>query len=293
MAARTKTTAKSKIMIAGLSGVGKTTLLAALWHVLTSTDEIAGAIKLACLPKEAEHLNALRDKWQSCEPVPHTIVASEQNLILELGRADGTSLGAVVLPDLAGETFGLPWSYRQMPKSMADSFRDSSGVLLLVHATELRLPERIRDQMGLAEILEDGATTPEPAEITSHRTEWHPDASGTDVQLVDLLQCIQSLMGMRSEPIRLAIGVSAWDLIDNLSPSGWLQQRLPLLNQYLESNADSIQLRVYGISAQGGDYEKSADGLLEKLNPSERIKMEGDGCVPHDVTAPIAWLLGC
>lgn len=293
MAARAKTTAKSKIMIAGFSGVGKTTLLAALWHVLTSTDEIAGAIKLACLPKEAEYLNALRDKWQSCEPVPHTIVASEQNLILELASAEGESLGAVVLPDLAGETFGLPWSDRQMPKSMADLFRDSSGVLLLVHATELRQSVRIRDRTELAAMLEDGATTPAPAEAPSMRTEWHPDASGTDVQLVDLVQCIQSVSGLRSEPLRLAIGVSAWDLINDTSPSGWLQQQLPLLQQYLESNRDLIQLRVYGISAQGGDYEKSADGLLEKLNPSERIKMVGDGCVPHDVTAPIAWLLGC
>lgn len=291
MAARsTQPAAKKKIAIAGFSDVGKTTLLAALWHVLTSSDEVPGALTLAALPKEAEHLNSLRDKWQSCESVPHTIMASEHILSLELSRADGVHLGTVVLPDLAGETFSAQWTQRQAPGAMAALFEDSCGVLLLVHSTKIHQPERLRDQASVANMLDGGATPPTKS-APQQAIPWQPEESGTDVQLVDLLQCIRFHMGERREQIRLALGVSAWDLVDDASPTDWLKRRLPLLQQYLDANSDSIQLRVYGISAQGGAYEKGTEDLLEKLNPSERIKIVGEDCKPHDVTAPIAWLL--
>lgn len=291
MAARsTQPAAKKKIAIAGFSDVGKTTLLAALWHVLTSSGEVPGALTLASLPKEAEHLNALRDKWQSCESVPHTRLASEHILALELARADGVHLGTVVLPDLAGETFTAQWTQRQAPGAMAALFADSCGVLLLVHSEKIHQPERLRDQASVADVLEDGATAPTKS-APQQAVAWQPEESGTDVQLVDLLQCIRFHQGERDEQIRLALGVSAWDLVDDAAPTDWLRRRLPLLQQYLDANSDSIQLRVYGISAQGGAYDKGTDDLLEKLNPSERIKIVGEDCRPHDVTAPIAWLL--
>ena len=292
MAARAQSAAKKQITIAGFSEVGKTTLLAALWHVLTSSGEVPGALTLASLPKEAEHLNALRDKWQSCESVPRTFVTSEHSLALELARADSVHLGTVVLPDLAGETFTAQWTQRQAPGAMAALFADSCGVLLLVHSTKIHQPERLRDQASVANMLEGGATPPNKSEPAPQQAvSWQPEESGTDVQLVDLLQCIRFHMGERREQIRLALGVSAWDLVDNASPTDWLRRRLPLLQQYLDANSDSIQLRVYGISAQGGAYDKGTDDLLEKLNPSERIKIVGEDCRPHDVTAPIAWLL--
>lgn len=292
MSSRTQAAAKKEITIAGFSDVGKTTLLAALWHVLTSSGEVPEALTLAKPPKEAAHLNALRDKWQSCEPVPHTFVASEQILALELARADGEHLGTVVLPDLAGETFTAQWTQRQSHGAMAALFRDSCGVLLLVHSTKIHQPERLRDQSAVASMLEVGATSPtKPASAPRPHVPWQHEQSGTDVQLVDLLQCIRFHRGERCEQLRLAIGVSAWDLIDDTSPTDWLRRRLPLLHQYLDANSDFIELRVYGISAQGGAYEESTDDLLLKLNPSERIKIVGEDCRPHDVTAPIAWLL--
>ena len=292
MAARTQSATKKKIMIAGFSEVGKTTLLAALWHVLTSRGEVPGALTMASLPKEAEHLNALRDKWQSCESVPRTFVSSEHSLALELAGADGGHLGTVVLPDLAGETFTAQWTQRQAPGAMAALFAEACGVLLVVHSTKINQPERLRDQNAVANMLGGGAKSEsKPESAPQQAVPWEPEHSGTDIQLVDLLQCIRFHQGERGEQIRLALGVSAWDLVDDQSPTDWLRRRLPLLQQYLDANADSVQLRVYGISAQGGAYEKGTDDLLEKLNPAERIKIVGNDCRPHDVTAPIAWLL--
>lgn len=288
MAAQTRKSSQQQIVIAGFAEVGKTTFLAALWHVLTSKGEVPGALTLANLPKEAEHLNALRDKWQSCEKVDRTTVSSEQTLTLDLARCDGVPLGTVVLPDLAGESFSAQWSQRQAPAAMAEQLRQSVGVLLLVHATEFHLPERLRDTSTLAATLAKGSAqtaTPQTAEP------WTPEHAGTDVQLVDLLQCMRFHVGERTTPIRLALVASAWDLVENTSLEDWLRQRLPLLKQYLEANPDLFDVRLYGISAQGGDYTKGTDDLLIKLKPAERIQVVGPECEPHDVTAPLAWLL--
>ena len=176
MAARAQSAAKKQITIAGFSEVGKTTLLAALWHVLTSSGEVPGALTLASLPKEAEHLNALRDTWQSCESVPRTFVTSEHSLALELARADSVHLGTVVLPDLAGETFTAQWTQRQAPGAMAALFANSCGVLLLVHSTKIHQPERLRDQASVANMLEGGATPPTKSEPAPQQAvSWQPE----------------------------------------------------------------------------------------------------------------------
>jgi hypothetical protein len=59
---------------------------------------------------------------------------------------------------------------------------------------------------------------------------------------------------------------------------------------------------VYGVSAQGGDYEtdneKPSPTQLERINelkaldePSLRIKVVSENTVSNDLTEPIAWLM--
>ena len=95
------------------------------------------------------------------------------------------------------------------------------------------------------------------------------------------------------KPFKVAVIISAWDLISDLtdSPSQWVRERLPLLDQYLKSNSDIFSHRFYGVSAQGGDLEKDRIRLLEKLNPTERIIVTGEDCTPHDISAPVKWIM--
>lgn len=292
MAAKTQRSAEQKIVIAGFEQVGKTTFLAALWHVLTTKGEVPEALILAEPPKEAEHLNALRDGWQSCEKVPRTFLPTEKSLTLNLARADKTKIGTVVLPDLAGESFSAQWSQRQAPGAIGELLRQSRGILLLVHSTELHRPERLRDITSVAAVLPGGSAPAQEPPATAQAPEpWKPEHTGTDVQLVDLLQCMRVLAGEHAEPIRLALVASAWDLVHGTDLEDWLRHQFPLLNQYLAANPDLFSTRLYGISAQGGDYAKGTEGLLERLKPSQRIQVVGQECAPHDVTAPLAWLL--
>jgi len=48
---------------------------------------------------------------------------------------------------------------------------------------------------------------------------------------------------------------------------------------------------VYGLSAQGGDYEYDV-GKLTGMKPSERILVAGDSVTnPHDLTELLTWLM--
>ena len=121
---------------------------------------------------------------------------------------------------------------------------------------------------------------------------WDPDKTPTQVQLVDLLQFHILRVNVRS-PFRIAVIVSAWDLVcgENMSPEEWFAARLPLLDQYLKANHEMCAVRIYGVSAQGGDVEKDAESLQDEYNPSKRIIVVGKGCNANDLTAPIRWLM--
>ena len=52
-----------KLLMVGLPETGKTTYLAALWDVVNNPEEVEGALKLACLPVNAQYLNMISEKW--------------------------------------------------------------------------------------------------------------------------------------------------------------------------------------------------------------------------------------
>ena len=97
--------------------------------------------------------------------------------------------------------------------------------------------------------------------------------------------------------------LSAWDKArgEGLTPEGYLEAKLPLLSQYLCRGADGWTWRIYGLSAQGGEYdrpEENAERLpkAEELRaldlPSTRIQLLGPEGETHDLTEPLSWLMG-
>ena len=121
------------------------------------------------------------------------------------------------------------------------------------------------------------------------------------MDLLQLLRLPPLQIGFR----RIAIVLSAWDKVadEGRTPEEFLAERLPLLDQYLRSGADNWVWRVYGVSAQGADYEKENEKLsdsqrakLQELRaldePSMRIRVVSEGPESRDLTEPIAWLMG-
>jgi Double-GTPase 1 len=81
--------------------------------------------------------------------------------------------------------------------------------------------------------------------------------------------------------------------------STWLKDRYPLLSQYLRNSEGVLDVRIYGVSAQGGQLSKKGDGpgldrerLLAISPPSKRIRIVGPDVAEHDLTRPLLWLAG-
>jgi hypothetical protein len=203
----------------------------------------------------------------------------------------------LTLPDLSGECYRDMFELRECDPSVAEFLKGSQGMLLLIHADNIKAPLMVTTVAAQTQAL--GSTLPAGQEV-----KWEPRLAPTQIQLVELLQLL------REPPLtlgfeRIAVVFSAWDKVEaeGRSPDRFLGERLPLLKQYLESGADGWEWKVYGVSAQGGDYEKEDEPFtgakLEKLNelkaldePSMRIKVvSSTSPSSSDLTEPISWLM--
>ena len=276
----------SPILLMGLPSSGKTTFLAALWFVIQST-KAASALALDHVVGDMAHLNRIREDWLQCTPVPRTSIASKTKLSIFLKeRVSGQPI-ALQVPDLAGEIFETQWTDRQWSQSYDAMLRDAVGAILFVHPDKIQQPVRI--DMVEAMLDEDEAAPDEEA----NAKDWDPREAATQVKLVEILQFVASRKGIRT-PFRIALVISAWDTVkaSGVTPASWLRHQLPLLSSVLRTRADRFPNVVFGLSAQGGEYQGMDTDPLCEIPPLERISLVGETVVnEHDITEPIRWLI--
>ena len=199
----------------------------------------------------------------------------------------------VTFPDVPGEAYRCMWEDRECESQIAEILR-GGDVIFFVHADTIQHPKWVVDEVALSK-----AVGLEVAE--NQVVEWKPRLAPTQVQLVDLLQLLRR-PPLDTGPRRLAIMLSAWDKAsdEGLSPNDYLEVKLPLLAQYLQHEADGWTWCIYGLSAQGGDYDElnpdakckpEAERLRNLDRPSTRIRLLEGKAVTHDLTRPLAWLM--
>ena len=275
-------------LLVGLPGSGKTTFVAALWHVIVS-QEVEGALGLEILDAPMDHLNQLRGRWLKFQESFRTSSNAENIATIKIRACDDCPTTELVIPDLSGESIQRGLAERQWDASFAELVRGSTGVLLFVHPDNVTTSWSISDAIEIAG--EDMHSSPNVgASEESATSDWGPDAIETQVMLVDLLQLLCGHIGKGR--FRLAVIVSAWDLVQSGElPIEWLAKELPLLKQFLESAHSRLDFRVYGISAQGGQLPDDVARLAANANTSDRIQVVLDGLPSHDITAPVRWAL--
>jgi len=282
-------------LLVGLPATGKTTFLAALYHVSEDGD-VPGALQIKLLTGDRTYLNEIRDRWLRCEEAQHTSAGKEEEVVLLFDDKDDRTF-EVAVPDMSGESFAGYWEGRSWPASFDTRVAESEGVLLFLHPNELKEGPTIESMNAVLSAIDESEgsapSSPQAANTGSVAEDdeptWDPATSPDQVKVVDVLQCIAH---RRNAYPPIAVVVSAWDTQpDGVNPSDWLADRAPLLSQYLQSHEEQAPHRVYGISAQGGDVRTERDRLLA-LTPSQRIKVVGhEVSDEHDVTAPLRWLL--
>ncbi len=282
----------SKKLVIGLPETGKTTFLAALWHVVYEED-VPGSLRLKELPDLNEHLNKIAQKWINCQPLERTAIGSEKMVSMKLLETESDIEAQVFFPDMSGESFLNHLKDRQWEKEYDDLVREANGILLFINPEKLIEPIRIDQKEPLIQEISNSQEEESGSTGSSDALPWDIEKVPTQVQLVELLQFYMNKPYSYRIP-RIAVIISAWDLVQKHrgSPDLWLRKRLPLLSQYLRANKETFSYKVYGVSAQGGDLKKDGERLHKIVKPTERIMVVGDKCNPHDITAPVKWLMG-
>jgi len=283
-------------LLIGLPSTGKTSFLAALWYAIQQTQSPT-ALVLQRLDGNSAYLNRIRDAWLAFKPVGRNPTDSETFVSMRLKRREGDEEAHLTFPDVSGESFKQQWAARQLTASYDECLKRANGGILFIHPDSIKHPLCILEVDDLAAMIDDGVTeeltTPAAATPPSPPIPWDIQKAPTQVQLVELLQFMMRRPSFRP-PFRLAIAVSAWDLVapSHITPEDWVAQQLPLLKQFLSSHRKSFELGLYGVSAQGGKYEGDNMKALENKLPAKRIEIVGHGVQNmHDITEPLLWLM--
>jgi len=280
----------AKQLLVGLPGTGKTTFLAALWHVVESA-EIEDSLRLEALDGDVQYLNDIRSEWLAYAELKRTTLGSVELTFMRLRDPRNGNVAELYLPDLAGETFHSHWAQRRWDASFTETAAGATGVILFLHPHEVTEPTTIAEVAGGLPA-DDGADS---AAASAQPDPWHHEDAPTQVQLVDLLQFLGREL-TSGGAVRLALVVSAWDVVlaqfPKSEPEKWVGNRLPLLAQFLGSNPELYDTRMYGVSAQGGDLVQDRAKLVRVGMPAERVLVQQGTRRSHDITAPIRWVMG-
>jgi GTPase SAR1 family protein len=284
-----------EILVMGLPAAGKTTFIAALWHVVSSK-EVPSELQMQELQPSRDHLNDIAKRWRECAPVGRTILGKDRSVTMNLETLDRMRSFHLTLPDTSGEAFQRMFENRRWSASFGAAVERSVALMFFIHPDALVPPQRIDDGVEEAvDIMEgigehsDNTTT---ATVAEDSQPWEPNRASPQAKILDLLQLVIRAKG--AQPFRVAIIISAWDLVKNekLTPEPWLEKRAPLVWQFLNAHKDKRPYAVFGISAQGNDYAKHANELREFIRHSDRISVVSEHATTNDITKPLLWAVG-
>jgi len=240
--------AAKQLMMVGLPSSGKTTYLAAFWFMVDqSTTECC--LTVDKLEGERKYLNQIRDAWLEYKPVPRNLVDSQKMVTMQLKTSGNGNKVILKIPDLSGEMYRQQWSKRQLTNGYNDFLKESQGALLFIGPDVVKA-HRI-DMLDEISVMVPEAANP----VGGTPKNWDIEQAPTQIQLIEILQAIASRDYVQPG-YKLAIIISAYDLHVGTypHPEDFVTKELPMLDQFLKSNANIFQVMAFGISAQGGVY---------------------------------------
>ena len=285
----------SKVLVIGLPFTGKTTFLAALWAVVSS-GEVPGSLTLEKLEGDKQYLNEIRATWADVQKLDRTKIADERVVSMRLKDEASGRCGEILFRDMSGESFEQQWTHRIWSQDYATLVQEAGGAILFVHPRQVKDTVLIAKKDAAAAIIRGSATEePAPAESSGGKLPQYPTYSSTQIHLVEALQFI--LRERERSHLRLSVVVSAWDLIETaygkgkVTPEQWLASSLPLLDQFIRANHESISLSVFGVSAQGGELSEAKE-LRKTMRAVDRIEVVPTSGGSNDITLPVRWATG-
>ena len=120
-----------KQLVIGLPCTGKSTFLAALWHIVDEKP-ISTALELVSYPENREYINGLTKKWISFINIERTGSSVEKKMEMLLRFPNSSEMLNFIIPDLSGEIFNLHWMQRKWSRGFDNYVLEATGILLFV-----------------------------------------------------------------------------------------------------------------------------------------------------------------
>lgn len=288
--AGTRETAASTLMV-GLPHTGKTSYLGLLFVAMVNGQ--SGDVVLEAFGQDHAYLNRIAARLQGFVPADHTEVGEGDGMNLTVRMPSGDAM-TLAVPDLSGETWQTAHVERVLDGEVADYASQVTGIMVFTHAGDFTRSTTIAEAKTAAMAL---GTTEDEWKSEADVVE-RPAASPTQVALVDLIQIV---LTQRERPFRLSLLLSAFDAATGEeTPDEWVLKNLPLVAQFLASNGDSVNCRIFGVSAQGGAYANgtAADGDASRGVADREVDlldrayvMDGTGAKVK-LHEPLLWALG-
>jgi hypothetical protein len=299
---RHERTSSLSVSLLGRQNSGKTTFLGGLWILVKSTNgdtEYPSLELRGPLPERTAYLDDAAHALLGAERVAHTHrdTGEEVDLAITLGDV-AVELDLV---DISGETLEAALVTRRAPRVLLERIGSANSVLLFINVAEVRQLFTIAQARRIER--EAGSEPPDGVAAATQSDELPDDdeirrLAPTAIHLVELLQIV---LGQSRPPLPVSVVLSAWDIVDpdatpglppSEQPSLWLRRYLPLLDQFLATNGDRIPSRIFGLSAQGGDY--SDPERVERLAQTpykDRVIVVDGSEVTRDFSLPLRWLV--
>ncbi|RYD40464.1 MAG: hypothetical protein EOP83_35230, partial [Verrucomicrobiaceae bacterium] len=176
--------ANARTVILGLPESGKTTFLAALWHLMESEEADVGLV-VDRVEGDQKYLNDIAAKWRTYQPVGRTSQVGDTDVTILVRDTATEETGELSFPDLAGEAFDRQIEDRRISPRYRLNFDDDDGVLLFIKV------DRIDEEMSIAEMNEMvGAPAEEDdddAVVDPDDIEWSPSFSLIQARIVQIL----------------------------------------------------------------------------------------------------------
>ena len=143
--------AERSVVIIGLPASGKTTYLAALWHLITARD-VETKLRFGNIRAgNFAHLNGIASRWRSAMVQERTAVTGHRLVSMNLLDAANQAVH-VTFPDVPGESYRRMWEDRDCEPQIADVLR-TGDVLLFVHADTIRTPVWIVEEVSISKAM--------------------------------------------------------------------------------------------------------------------------------------------